>query len=302
MAKKTGRMGSLLLALLVTFTAGFWSGHLSNDTAGHGERTFLGHDVTREPIVVGVKDDQPGTGFVQHYKSTGFDIALVREMASDNGFKVSFSYIPSETRETALTHLDENHVDLVVSTFSITQDRITNDKIWFVGPYAETQQGFMVRKGSPSVRSPQELKGKLICTWSGTTSEDELRRWGADVDVERDASACVTKLQDGIVDSVSTDQLVLYGFAQQHNDLTVLPNVTIGSPQYYGIAMAQTIDGKSTLQDCKRLEGWLENVYLNRDWDNDFRSNLWIIQQQNYGNYKPNPSDIASQSCTQNLG
>lgn len=295
MNRKAAKIGALLLALLVGFTAGFWTGHPS-------VKTFLGHDVKHESIVIGVKEDQPGTGYVQDYKSDGFDISLAIRMAKDNNFKVTFAGIPSQTRSTALTNFDANHVDLVIATFSITQPRVDSG-LWFAGPYAVTRQGFMVKKGSP-IHTQQDLKNAVepVCTWGGTTSEQALYDAGlTNVDVEDDASTCVAKLHDGTVSAMSTDQLILYGFTQKFQDLEVLPNIKIGPSQYYGIAMAKQDNGEPTLQDCKTIENWLKNVYLNQDWDRDFSSNLQNAQVGDAEQYKPTAPEIDHESCTRNV-
>ncbi|WP_067834781.1 transporter substrate-binding domain-containing protein [Nocardia lijiangensis] len=244
---------------------------------------------TQKRLVVGVKNDQPGTSVWETYKRTGFDILVAYHVANAEGVarnKVVYNDIASSDRVQALL---DDRVDLVIATFSITRERM--EQIDFAGPYAVTHQGFLVRGDGPEVKTINDLNDKTVCTWKGTTSEIVLGNYkNIHTQVMEDAQTCISALANGTVDAASTDQLILYGFAQQNPTLEVA-DVTIGAPNYYGIGIS-----KEHRADCRKLRDALFNYVTSSDWQRDFTevfqglAGRWI-------DFRPQVHDIDSWSC-----
>ncbi|MFG2227488.1 transporter substrate-binding domain-containing protein [Streptomyces sp. NPDC048644] len=246
-------------------------------------------------VSVGVKNDQPGTGKETSYKFAGFDITVARQVLAGVHAEPDFSSVPSQDRSTVLTH---HQKDLVIATYSITDKRMK--AVDFVGPYATTSQGIMIRENeAATIRSRKDLKGKRVCTWEGTTSVKELDKPAYD-DIEdypqHDASLCIKDLQDGTADAVSTDQMILYGFTQEKDaHLKVVPGILFGSANEYGIAM-----DKGHRADCLRLRDALRDYLTSTAWEQDFAISLPSIKDEEphwQTDFKPTTESIDRLSC-----
>ncbi|MGW4247693.1 transporter substrate-binding domain-containing protein [Nocardia sp. NPDC004722] len=248
-------------------------------------------------VVIGVKNDQPGTSVWDAYQRTGFDIDVAYHLTRAEGMapnKNVFNDIRSVDRSQSLK---EDRVDLVVATFSITPDRVKD--IDFAGPYAVTAPGFLVLKDSP-IKSLDNLKGATVCTWDGTTSQNELQRHPEILNVPLpDAQDCIKALKAGQVAAVFTDQLILYGFADHDPDhnLAVVPGAILGTPNYYGIGI-----NKEHRSDCEKLAKDVMTYVTSSDWHADFvKAFPSLAADDQWERFRPNPTDITRFSCQDKL-
>ncbi|GGO66068.1 glutamate ABC transporter substrate-binding protein [Nonomuraea cavernae] len=173
-------------------------------------------------IVVGTKWDQPSLGLKKGAEPEGFDVdvakALVKELAGGKDVEIEWKESASSNREPFLAN---GTVDLVVATYSITEER--KGKVTFGGPYVIAHQDVMVRKDDTSINTPQDLKGKKICKAAGSNSYKRITDPPPDGELDLDAttvdaanySECVQKLGGSNLDAVTTDDLILAGFAKQ---------------------------------------------------------------------------------------
>jgi glutamate transport system substrate-binding protein len=253
--------------------------------------TFLG----KERISVGMHNDLPGISYEENYRRSGLDQLVLEQIKEGLGIKsASPSNVSSEGRIPAL---QKGEVDLVIAAFSITPERMK--EIDFVGPYATTRQGFLVGPKS-TVHELNDFKGEAVCSWEGTTSVatlQEFRREGIEIKELVDASDCIEALKRGEVQAVSTDQMILYGFARHYakEGLRVVPGVTIGAPQHYGIGLP-----KGHRADCLKLREFVKRYVESSDWINDVTTSLPDIPAQEPGwisDYKPSDESIDARSC-----
>jgi glutamate transport system substrate-binding protein len=255
---------------------------------------FLG----AEEIDVATHKDLPGMSLFENYTYSGFDNALYLDLEKwledEEGVQVTRSADVSSAARIA--KLQSGDADLVVASFSITPDRMA--EVDFVGPYLTTVQGFLVRDDS-GIRDHGDLTGKRVCTWDGTTSRVALGELKDVVSVGgTDAAQCVQKLREGLVDAVSTDQALLYGFVQHSagkEDLRVVPGLTVGAPQHYGIGLA-----KGHREDCRRLAQWLKGYVGGREWQGNFREALPLLVREQpdwISRHKPEGDLIDAHSC-----
>ncbi|MFF8228996.1 transporter substrate-binding domain-containing protein [Streptomyces caelestis] len=268
------------------------AGLLTVSACSDSEPSFLG----KARITIAHKNDQPGTSYKPDYNYSGFDYLLGRRIVDELGIKATRpADVPSDERVTAIT---EGDADLVIATFSITDERMK--LIDFVGPYAITYQGFMVAKDGDDIHTVEDLHGHRVCTWKGTTSAEVLAGQAyEDIEtyVRDDASDCLDDIRQGRADAVSTDQLILYGFAGQYaaEGLRVLPGETIGPPQYYGIGMP-----KNHRADCGRLREIVKRYVGSSDWLADLKESLSLIpanEKDWQTQYRPSDAAIDARSC-----
>ncbi|MFI1213154.1 transporter substrate-binding domain-containing protein [Streptomyces sp. NPDC020802] len=253
--------------------------------------TFLG----RDRISVGMHNDLPGVGYEENYHRSGFDQLVFERVKEGLGFRSAPpSNVSSEAR---IPVLKKGDVDMVFASFSITERRMKH--VDFVGPYVTTHQGFLVGPRS-KVRELKDLKGAMVCSWEGTTSADavaDLKRQGIASKELVDASDCLDELKSGMVEAVTTDQMILHGFARQHakDRLKVVPDVTIGAPQHYGIGLP-----KGHRSDCYELREFVKGYVGSSDWIRDVTTSLPDIPDTEPGwisDYEPNDEAIEARSC-----
>lgn len=169
-------------------------------------------------IVVGVKYDQPGLGFkgANDDVPTGFDVEIAKLLVADLGIDptdtevVTWEETISDNRE---PFLESGKVDLVLASYSITDDR--RKVVGQTGPYFLTGQQVLVTADS-DVTGIDDLKGQQVCSVTGSTSIDRINEAGAKGVGFDSYSECVQKVLDGTVEAMSTDGSILAGFAAQN--------------------------------------------------------------------------------------
>ncbi|MEU3216034.1 transporter substrate-binding domain-containing protein [Streptomyces sp. NPDC006971] len=249
-------------------------------------------------VRISVKADQPGTGYQEgkYGPRTGFDIDIARVAAEALGKEPDFSNVASDKRDVAI---GEGDADLVVATFSINDDRLSGKygpAVDFVGPYAKTSSSILVREEDYSdVQKTDDLEGRKVCTWPGTTSgvvaSENLPTHES---IEgTDAGDCVNKLNQGDVDAVFTDALLLHGFTKVYPNLQVV-DLDSGNFQYYGIALP-----KGHRDVCEKIKAELKKYVGSHDWAQAFRESL---RGSDPVTYQPAPGDIDKYSCRDEVG
>lgn len=173
-------------------------------------------------VTIGVKDDQPGLGLKDPTTGqySGFDIEIAKMIAAGLGYdgsKITYKTVDSSAREAAIGNGD---VDYYVGTYTITDKR--KGQVSFAGPYFEAGQGLLVRKDDDTITGKDTLKGKKVCSVTGSTPiqrvrDQQLTEPGNIVEFQK-YSQCVDKLATKEVDAVTTDDAILKGFAAQDPD------------------------------------------------------------------------------------
>jgi glutamate transport system substrate-binding protein len=194
---------------------------VATDVSLDGSPTF-DKMTERGKVIVGVKEDQPGLGFldVTTGERTGFDVDIARWIAASLGFDedaIEFKPIASANREQSIVNGD---IDYYVGTYSITDKR--KQQIDFAGPYFVTGQGFLVGKdsGIDDVKDVSDFNGKTVCSATGSTPIQNIKENYPEIKTEEYDlySACVEDLINGKVDAVTTDQAILIGYASLYPD------------------------------------------------------------------------------------
>ncbi|RKS68135.1 glutamate transport system substrate-binding protein [Actinomadura pelletieri DSM 43383] len=189
--------------------------------------------------MVGVKADQPGLGLREGGVFRGFEVDVGTYIARHLGAsRVTFREVRSDDRE---QKLDAHEVDLVLASYSITPDRARH--VTFGGPYYVAHQDIMVRRGQAGIRGVRDLAGRWMCQASGSVSTERViteLSVPAKLVPGSSYSDCVEKLRRGVVDAVSTGDLVLAGFAARDLEIVNAPF----TDERYGVGMRKgDIDG-----------------------------------------------------------
>ena len=187
---------------------------------------------------IGVKPDQPGVGLQNSSgQYSGFDVDVARYVAKKLGAtKINFVPTLSANRE---AFLQQGKVDMVVATYSVTPER--QKAVSFAGPYYVAHQDILVRANDNSIRKPDDLMGKKVCSGQGSASGDRIQAlYGSKVNLIRlpGYGDCVNQLLGGQVQAVTTDNTILAGFAAQPQNLGKLKVTgTFFSNEIYGIGL-----------------------------------------------------------------
>lgn len=166
------------------------------------------------PVTIGIKFDQPGLGQKVGNDYQGFDVEVARYVAKDLGYsQVNFIESPSAQRETLI---QSGQVKMIFATYSITDDR--KQKVSFAGPYFVAGQDLLVKSDDTSITGPDSLNGKKLCSVTGSTSAAKVKeKFANTVQLQNydTYSKCVEALNGGLIDAVTTDDVILAGFAAQ---------------------------------------------------------------------------------------
>jgi len=195
----------------------------------------------RGRVVVGVKNDQPGLGIVDPTTNTysGFDVEIARLVAAKLGLgadKIDYKVVQSAAREDAISRGD---VDFYVGTYTINDNR--KQRVGFAGPYFIAGQGLLVRKDESAITSKDTLKGKKVCSVTGSTPLQRVQQQQltepSNIIAFQTYGQCVDQLMSNQVDAVTTDDSILKGYAAQSPDKLKVVGDTF-STEPYGIGLA----------------------------------------------------------------
>jgi glutamate transport system substrate-binding protein len=222
-----------------------------------GDESSLVGRASNGKLSIGVSFDQPGLG-VRRLDGTykGIDVDVARYIASELGVgekQIQWKEAQPANREKLLTSGD---VDLVLSTYSITEKR--KEIIDFVGPYFIAGQDLLVRMEENRITGPQSLNsdpGLRLCSVANTTSAEYVKTEFANnvklVEYPK-FSDCVTALLADNVDALSTDDVILAGYAAQNPELLRVVGQPFSKEEYgVGIRKGDTA-GKSKVTEAVR--------------------------------------------------
>jgi glutamate transport system substrate-binding protein len=220
-------------------------------------------------VVIGVKFDQPGVGEKDPATGelSGFDIEIAKLIAEALGIAeddIEFKETVSANRE---PFLKAGTVDLVLASYSITDDR--RKVVSQAGPYYETGQQLLVREDETSINGPDDLAGKKVCSVTGSTSIKTVQeKYGAEPAPFSTYTECVQQLLNNSVDAVTTDGAILLGYAaEQPDELKVVG--TPFSQERYGIGFAF-----GDTQMCEFLRDTLQELFDDGGWAKAFADTL----------------------------
>jgi len=190
-------------------------------------------------LTIGVPFDEPGLGVRTGDAYTGFDVDTAVYIAGALGVtrdNITWKEANADQRQQLL---ESGGADLIVSTFSITDQR--KQVVDFAGPYFVAHQDLLVRRNDTEITGPEALDGKTLCSVPGTTSAAYVTSHflGNIKLLEKPRfSDCVTALANSEVDAVTTDDVILAGFAAQPQYQGKLKVVGKGfSDEIYGVGV-----------------------------------------------------------------
>lgn len=255
------------LALTATACGGDDGGDSGSSSSGGGEK-----------IKIGIKYDQPGLGLKEPDGSfSGFDVDVATYVAKELGYEpnqIEWVETKSADRENALSRGD---VKLIAATYSITDER--KQKVDFAGPYLLAHQDLLVKSDS-DITEATDLNDKKLCSVSGSTSAQNVKN-----DFAKDAqlsnrggySECLSALQNGQVDALTTDDSILAGYAaqEQYKGKFKLAGLKL-SNENYGIGVK-----KGDTETVNKVNEALEKMVSDGSWQKAVDENFGPANYKN---------------------
>ena len=222
--------------------------------------TTMGRIQEAGEIKIGVKYDVPPFGFQnpQSGDIEGFDVDLGRAVAEKLGVEPNFIEAISDNR---IPFLEDGTVDLVLSTMTINAER--DMEIEFSEPYY-IATGRILTPQDSDIAGVEDLAGTTVCTALGSTYEETLKEQAPDAELRLvdSYSECLELIQNGAVDAVSTDDVILTGMIIQDDSLKLVEAEPLTTEPYgAGMKDADTefkefVDG--VLEEYKSDGRWAE--------------------------------------------
>jgi len=201
--------------------------------------TPLGDIQEKGEIVIGVKYDVPPFGFnnPKSGKVEGFDVDLGQAVADKLGVKPKFIEAISDNR---IPFLQDGTADLILSTMTINEERV--GQIEFSDPYYIAKGRILVKKDNSDITGVDSLAGENVCTALGSTYEATLKEQAPDAKLKLvdSYSECLESLQNGSVDAISTDDVILTGMIIQDDSLKLVGDELTQEPYGAGIKKGNT--------------------------------------------------------------
>jgi len=268
--RKVTAASAAVLALAVAATAcGSSDNNKSSGSSGGSKK-----------ITIGIKFDQPGIGQKTPQGYAGFDVDVATYVAKKLGYsanQIEWKEAKSADRETMLQRGD---VDFIAASYSITPER--EKSVDFAGPYLLAHQDVLVRADDNSIKSPADLNKKKLCSVTGSTSAQNVHdKLAPKAQLQKypTYSACLTGLQSGAIDALTTDDSILAGYASQtqYKGKFKLGGFKMTN-ENYGIGVKKGSDLKAKINKA------LEEMVSDKSWD--------AAVKKNFGpaNYKNEPA------------
>ena len=222
------------------------AGDVKGATATNVEKfaadTTLGKIQAKGEMTIGVKFDVPPFGVKnpQTGEVEGFDVEMGKAVAAKLGVKPKFIEAISDNR---IPFLEDGTADLILSTMTINEERV--GQISFSDPYF-IARGRVLVPGDSAITGVADLAGKNVCTALGSTYEANLKKQApkAKLKLVDSYSECLELVQNGAVDAVSTDDVILTGMIIQDDTLKLVGDQLTQEPYGAGIKKgdAQMVD------------------------------------------------------------
>lgn len=200
---------------------------------------------------------------------TGFDVDIAGEIARDifgTPSQVEYRILSSQDR---IAGLQNNQVDVVVKTMTITCER--KKLVNFSTVYFNANQRILAARDS-TITEPSDLSGKRVCVAKGTTSMQRIQEITPPpiiVGVVAWAD-CLVALQQRQADAVSTDDSILAGLVAQDPYLHIVGPSLNEEPYGIGINLQNT-------GLVRFVNGTLERIRRDGTWNTLYRKWLTVL-------------------------
>jgi len=261
------QVGAVVMAAGLALTAcGGGSG-----SGASGDKNLVQRAKDNKKLVIGIKFDQPGLGLKKPDGTyAGFDVDVAKYIAKQLGVEesgITWKEAQSAQREDLIK---KGEVDFIVATYSIT-DKRKND-VSFGGPYFVAHQDLLVRQDNTDITGPESLTGnKKLCSVKGSTPAQNVKtKYAKEVQLQEVGkyTDCVTALLNGTVDAMTTDDVILAGYAAQQPGKLKLVGKGF-TDENYGVGLKKDdADGKAAINKA------IQAMEQDGSWEKSLQANV----------------------------
>jgi glutamate transport system substrate-binding protein len=254
MTMRITHLAAFAAAAVLAFGAAACGGD-DGSSGGGGATGVVGKAEKNKKLIIGVKGDQPGLGLQTGGQYEGFDIEIGKIIAKGLGVGASAIEWKTTVSGNREAFIQQGTVDLVIATYTINDER--KQKVTFAGPYYIAGQDLLVPTDS-TITGPESLDGKKVCSATGSTPAKRIQTEHpkAKLQLFDSYSKCVDALGGSKVDAVTTDDIVLAGYAAQSQFAGKFK--VVGKPfstEPYGIGLK-----KNDTSSCEKINEILKTA------------------------------------------
>lgn len=188
-------------------------------------------------------------------KTRGFDAGLAQLLSNyifgdPNAYELT--QVTSDTRESVLQN---DQVDAVFATYSITPSRC--ELISFAGPYYTSQQAILVMADNTDINGVADLAGKNVAVQSGSTGPEIVEEYAPEAVQQAFATdeEARAALEQGRVDAYVIDATMQLGAMTKNPGKYRLAGDQFGPVDPYGIGVPLNSDAVAFINDfLKKIE------------------------------------------------
>lgn len=167
----------------------------------------------------------------------GFDIDVMREIGNRSGFTVTFQ---NAAFDAIIPSVNSGQFQAGISAFTITDER--RQQVAFSVPYYENQLMVATLASNTGITKQEDLRGKRVCTQTGTTSEEWLREntghQDADLMLLSSFPPCAEALKRNDVQAIMIDRAAVRDLIQKSNG-ELREAFTVDTDEQFGIVVAK---------------------------------------------------------------
>ncbi len=213
-------------------------------------------------INIGTKFDQPLFGQVGlDGKPVGFDVEIGKLIAAKLGIaadKIEWSRPSPPTASSS-----SSRARWTWSSPPTPSTTSARQVVSFAGPYYEAGQALMVNKDNDSINKPEDVKGKNVCSVTGSTPAATIvEKYGAVLVPAATYSACLEPLRNKQVEAITTDNVILAGFVDKEPDAFKLASDETFTKEPYGIGLKK---------DDTEFRNWINDQLEAFDKDGSYK-------------------------------
>ena len=200
-----------------------------------GSPTTNGDNPVKSAGVLRVGTEGVYSPFSYHDPATGqlvgYDVDVARAVAEKLGVKVEFIETPWDSIFAAL---EANRFDVVANEVTINAER--KQKYDLSEPYSVGEGVIVTRANDNSIKTLDDLKGKVAAESATSNWSDVARKAGARVETVEGFTQAIKLLNQGRVDATINDSIAVYAYLAETGDTTVKIAGSVGEKSEQGFA------------------------------------------------------------------
>lgn len=185
--------------------------------AASGAQDLLDQIRAKGEIVIATEGTwSPWTFHDKEGKLTGYDIEVGRLIAQKLGVKPQFV---EGKWDGLLAGISAGRYDIMINGVDMTPER--QKAYRFTEPYAYNRTVVMVSAQNNSIKSMQDLKGKVTANTISSTYAEIAEKYGAKVDGVDDLNQTFELLLSGRIDATLNAEVVYYDYMKVHTQAAI---------------------------------------------------------------------------------